>query len=77
MIGVIQFFIEKMGKGVIGLTCAVMVNILKYIPGVQEVDKTPYSLELIPDDLKTQKMCEKSVVEYPWELYYVPDQFKT
>ena len=31
----IQFFIKEMGKGLIELTCAGMVNILKYVPGVQ------------------------------------------
>ena len=38
MTGIIQFFIKEMGKGVIELTCAGIVNILKYVPGVQEVD---------------------------------------
>ena len=33
----IKFIIEEMGKGVIELMCAGMVNILKYIPGVQGV----------------------------------------
>ena len=42
-----------MGKGVIELTCAGMVNILKYVPGVQGVDQRPYSLALMPDELKT------------------------
>ena len=55
----IKFFIEEMGKGVIELTCAGVVNILKYIPGVQGVDDAvrPCSLALIPDELKMQKMC--------------------
>ena len=30
----IKFFIEEMGNGVIELTCAGLVNILKYISGV-------------------------------------------
>ena len=33
----VKFIIEEMGKGVIELMCAGMVNILKYIPGVQGV----------------------------------------
>ena len=73
----IQIFIEEMGKTVIRLTCIGMVNILKYIPGFQGVDETPYSLALIPDELQMQKMCEKFVEKYPWELYYVPDNFGT
>ena len=45
------------------MTCAGTVNILKYIPGVQAVDEAvrPCSLALITDELKTQKMCKKSV----------------
>ena len=48
-----------MGKGVIELTCAGVVNILKYIPRVQGVDDAvrSCSLALIPDELKMQKMC--------------------
>ena len=55
----IKFFIEEMGKGAIELTCTGLVNILKYIPGVQGVDDAvrPCSLALIPDELKMQKMC--------------------
>ena len=55
----IKFFIEEMGKGAIELTCAGLVNILKYIPGVEGVDDAvrPCSLALIPDELKMQKMC--------------------
>ena len=53
-----KLFVKEMGKGVIELTCAGMVNILKYIPWVEGVDDVvrPCSLELIPDELKTQKM---------------------
>ena len=48
-----------MGKGVIELTCAGVVNILKYIPRVRGVDDAvrSCSLALIPDELKMQKMC--------------------
>ena len=59
------------------MTCAGMVNILKYVPGVQGVDEMSYPLALIPDVLKTQKMCEISVMECPWALEFVPDCFKT
>ena len=76
MSGFIQFFIEEMGKEVVELTCAGMVNILKYVPEVQRVDETSYPLALIPDELKTQK-CEISVLECPWDLEFVPDGFKT
>ena len=77
----IKFFIEDMGKEVLELTCAAIVNILKYIPGVQGVDEAvhlrPYSVVLIPDQLKTQKMCEKSIEDDPRSLACVPDLFKT
>ena len=68
-----------MGKKVIELTCAGMVNILKYVPGVQGMDDVvrSWSLALIPDELKTQKMCEKSVVFNPYVLDFVSDHFKT
>ena len=56
-------FIEKMGKETIQLTYIVMVNILKYVP-------------FIPDELKTQKMCVKSIEDHPLLLMHVPDRFK-
>ena len=59
------------------LTYAGLVNTLKYIPGVQGVDDAPYSLALIPDELKMQKLCEKSVEDDPWSMAYVPDNLKT
>ena len=73
----IKFFIEEMDRGVIELTCAGMANILKYIPGIQGVDDAPYSLALIPDELRMQKMFQKSVEDDPRSLAYVPDHFKT
>ena len=41
------------------------------------VDDAPYSLALIPDELKMQKLCEKSVEDDPWSMAYVPDNLKT
>ena len=37
--GFIRYLIEGMAKEAIDLTCAVIVNILKYVPGVQRVDE--------------------------------------
>ena len=34
-------------------------------------------LRFVPDDLKTQEMCKKSVQEHPYTLQYVPDNLKT
>ena len=34
-------------------------------------------LKLIPDDLKTQEMCNKAVEKAPWLLYDVPVRFRT
>ena len=74
-------FIEEMGKGLIELTCVGMVNILKYIPGVQgvneEVHIRPFSSLLIPDELRMQKMCNEAVHENPPAFIVVPDCFKT
>ena len=67
-----------MGKEVIELTWAAMLNILKYVPGVQGVDDAVrrWSLAFIPDELKTQKMCGKSVAFNPYTLEFVPDRFR-
>ena len=69
-----------MGKGVIELTCVGMVNILKYIPGVQGVDVKvhirPYSFLLIPDELRMQKMCNKTMREKPTALFLYPTVLK-
>ena len=74
----IKFFIEEVGKGLIQLMCTGMVNILKYILGVQGVDDAvrPCSLALIPDELKMQKMRKKSVEADPGSLEYIPDCLK-
>ena len=51
---------------VIELTC---LNIMKYIPGVQGVDEVvnigALFFMLIPDELKTQKMCNEAMRENP------------
>ena len=74
-------FIEEMGKGVIILTCVGIVNIVKYIPGLQGVDEEvhirPFSFLLIPDELRTQKMCNEAMHENPATFFLVPDRFKT
>ena len=36
----------------------------------------PWSLALIPDELETQKMCEKSVAFNSYAQEFVPDHFK-
>ena len=79
MTGFIKFFIEEMGKEVIKLTCAGVVNIPKYVTGIQGVHDAvrPCSLALIPDEFKTQKICKKSVEHDPWSLKYIPDHLKT
>ena len=73
-------FIDKMCK-VIELTCVGMVNILKYILGVQRVDEDvhikPFPFFLIPGEVRTQKMCSKAMRENPAAFFFVPDHFKT
>ena len=42
------------------------------------VDRDAYTLEYVPDNLKTRdKMCDKAVDCGPWQLEYVPNYFKT
>ena len=36
----------------------------------------PWSLALIPDELKTQKMCEKSMAFNSYAEEFVPNHFK-
>ena len=73
-----KFFIEEMDKGVIKLACTGVVNILKYIPGVQGVGDAvrPCSLALIPDELKMQTICRKFAEDDPELLEYIPDHLK-
>ena len=35
----------------------------------------PCGIELVPDHLNAQKMCDKAVIEDPSFLEYVPDWF--
>ena len=50
---------------------------LKYVPWNWLVCIEPRFLKLIPDDLKTQEMCNKAVEKAPWLLYDVPVCFRT
>ena len=34
-------------------------------------------LKLLPDHLKTKKMCKHAVKKIPYELRYLPGQYKT
>ena len=56
----IRYLIEETTKEVIELTCAVVVNILKYVTGGQGVDEAvnigPFHLTFLPDRLKTKGM---------------------
>ena len=40
------------------------------------VEKYPWSLEFVPDGLKTHKMCEKAVKKHPSNLRYAPSKFR-
>ena len=42
----------------------------------EEVCNHPYTLEYVPDKLKTQEMCERAVEKNPGCLKHVPDHFK-
>ena len=52
---------------------------LRYISGVYEraVEKDPWLLVHVPDNLKTQGMCSSSVQKIPPLLVHVPDNLKT
>ena len=39
------------------------------------VGKSPWLLELVSDQYKTQKMCNEAVQRIPWMLEHVPDQY--
>ena len=34
-------------------------------------------LKYVPDQYKTQEMCERAIKDDPWALEFVPDHFKT
>ena len=76
----IRYLIKGMTKEAIELTCAVVVNILKYVSGVQGVDETvnigPANLTFLLDRLKTKRMCNETVRREPFSLMDVPDYFK-
>ena len=55
---------------------------LDYISGIQErynkrVRREPHSLEFIPDDYKTQKMCNEAVEADPCLLKFAPVHLRT
>ena len=82
MIDLIKHIIERMVEGTVEETCAVMLHMLKYVPGVQGVDDEAVDiggcpLAYVPDHFKTQGMCIKAVEVDPCTLTLVPDQFKT
>ena len=42
------------------------------------VEKAPWMLEYVPEQFKTQEMCDKALEETPYYMLgHVPDQFKT
>ena len=50
--------------------------ILKYVALNWLVSIEPRYLKLIPDDLKTQEMCNKAFEKVPWLIHYVPLQLR-
>ena len=49
----------------------------KYVPWKWLVYIRPSFLTLVPDDLKTQEMCNEAVRIDPWPLYDVSDNLKS
>ena len=44
---------------------------------IKALEVDPWLFKYVPDNLKTQGVCEKSVNTEPWLLLYVPDTLKT
>ena len=44
---------------------------------IEAVNKIPETIRVIPDRLKTKKMCEHSVKKLHFLIRHVPDQYKT
>ena len=60
----------------------ILLYALDYISGIQErynkrVRREPHSLEFIPDDYKTQKMCNEGVEADPCLLKLAPVHLRT
>ena len=53
-----------------------MYNISKSEVIKNEVKKLPYLLRYVPDQYKTQRMCDKVVLESSGTLNFVPDCYK-
>ena len=50
---------------------------LKYVPWNWLMWIEPRFLKPIPDDLKTQEMCNKAIEKVPWLFHYVPVCLRT
>ena len=76
----IRYFIEEMAIEAIELTCVVMLNILKCVPGVQGVDETvhirPHFLAFVPDRFKIEGICNWVMRRESWDLKHVPNYLK-
>ena len=44
---------------------------------IKVVEIDPWHLYDVPDHFKTQEMCDKSVMDYLFSWWYVPDWFMT
>ena len=49
------------------------VDISQYVKDLLNI----WFLRFVPDQFKTQEICNRAVQSDPWVLRYVPDQFKT
>ena len=50
---------------------------LKFVPVERAFEKYLYPMRDVPNHLKTREMCNKAVVEDPWQLSDFPDHLKT
>ena len=77
-----KYIIERMVERMVEGTCAVMLHMLKSVPGFQgvndkAVDIGEYPSAYVPNHFKTQGMCIKAVEADACTLKLVPDQYKT
>ena len=52
-------------------------RVIRYVPWNWLAYTEPRFLKLIPDDLKTQEMCNEAIEKASWLLQYVPLHFRT
>ena len=71
-----QLKMNRFIKSISDLTISTL-NATLEAPSLRTCDDCSWQLGNVPDQYKTQKMCNKAVKEYAWLLKYVPYWFVT